>query len=265
LDIELLFSLDGLLIAIILFFVLIIATAIGYRFGIRQAPITNDVNRSQFATIQGALLGLLALLLGFTFAMTISRFDTRKNLVLEEANAIGTTYLRAQLLPDPYNAEVSDLLRQYIDVRLDFYNAGVDEKKLRAATEQTELLHRQLWSRATAGAKVDSHSITTGLFIQSLNEVIDLHEKRIIALRNRVPDSVMLLLFIVSILTMGLTGYGSGLTGKRHFFVTTTVAILIAAVIYLIIDLDRPRRGLIKVSQQSMIDLKESIHRGYPY
>jgi CDP-diglyceride synthetase len=265
LNIELLFGLDGLIIAIVLFLMLIIATAVGYLVGSRQASDTNDVNRSQFSTIQGAVLGLLALLLGFTFAMTLSRFDTRKNLVLEEANAIGTTYLRAQLLPEPYNTEVSALLHQYVDVRLEFYNAGIDEKRLRAANEQTDLLHRQLWSRVKKAAKVDSHSITTGLFIQSLNEVIDLHEKRITAMRNHVPDSVILLLFIVAILTLGLTGYGSGLTGKRHFFVTTTVAILIVAVIYLIIDLDRPRRGLIKVSQQSMIDLRESIQKGYPY
>jgi hypothetical protein len=265
LNTELLFGINGLLLSLTFLVILLISTAAGFSLGIRSASDGDEVSRSQFSTVQAAVLGLLALLLAFTFAMAVSRFDTRKNLVLEEANAIGTTYLRAQLLPGPYNSEVSALLRQYVDVRLEFYNAGIDERRLRAANEQTYLLQRQLWSRADAAAKMDSRAITTGLFIQSLNEVIDLHEKRIIAMLNHVPDSVIVLLFIVAILTSGLTGYGFGFTGKRHFFVTTTVAILIVAVTYLIIDLDRPRRGLIKVSQQSMLDLRESIQKGHPY
>jgi hypothetical protein len=243
---------------------LLIATAVGFRLGSRNASVTAEVSRSQFSTIQGAVLGLLALLIAFTFAMAVSRFDIRKNLVLEEADAIGTAFLRSQLLPIPYNSEVSILLRQYVDIRLEFYNAGIDEKRLNAANEQTDLLHKQLWSQANAAANVDHRAVTTGLFIQSLKEVIDLHEKRFTGMRNHVPESVILLLFIVATLSLGLTGYGFGLAGKQHFFVTTTVAILIVAVIYLIIDLDRPRRGLIKISQGSMIDIQESLQKNYP-
>lgn len=264
LNTELLFGIDGLLLSLTLLVMLLIATAAGFRLGSRNASVTDEVSRSQYSNIQGAVLGLLALLLAFTFAMTVSRFDIRKNLVLEEADAIGTAFLRSQLLPVPYNAEVPILLRHYVDVRLEFYNAGIDKKRLNAATEQTDLLHKQLWSQANAAAKVDTRAVTTGLFIQSLNEMIDLHEKRFTAMRNHVPESVILLLFIVATLSLGLTGYGFGLAGKRHFFVTTTVAILIVAVIYLIIDLDRPRRGLIKVSQQSMIDIQESMQKNYP-
>lgn len=256
---ELLYGIDGSLVSLVLFILLAITTMFGYRLGCRKQAIINEAGRSQFSAIQGAVLGLLALLLGFTFAMTVSRFDARKQLVLDEANAIGTTFLRAQLLPEPHRSEVSTLLRRYVDIRLKFYEAGIDEKKLREAGQQTEQIHRQLWSQAQSAAQQDVRAVTTGLFIQSLNEVIDLHAKRITAMQNHVPESIILLLCFVAILSLGLTGYGCGLAGQRHFFVTTAMAIMIVAVIFLIIDLDRPRRGLIKVSQKSMHDVREFI------
>ena len=258
---ELLYGINGAIFSLVLFVILTVTIRLGCHFGLRKQAGINDAGRSQFASIQGAVLGLLALLLGFTFAMTVSRFDARKQLVLEEANAIGTAFLRAQLLPEPNRSEIAGLLRRYVDVRLLFYEAGIDEKKLRETNDQSERIQRQLWSQATAVAKLDKRAVTTGLFIQTLNEVIDLHAKRITAMQNHVPESIILLLCLVAILSLGLTGYGCGLAGQRHVIVTTTMAILIVAVIYLIIDLDRPRRGLIKVSQKSMIDLRESINK----
>lgn len=256
---ELLYGIDGWIVSLVLLSLLAISTKLGYRFGCRKQAIVNEAGRSQFSSIQGAILGLLALLLGFTFAMTVSRFDARKQLVLDEANAIGTTFLRTGLLPEPHSSQAVTLLRRYVDVRLKFYEAGIDGQKLRAASQESEQIHRQLWSQAESAAKQDVRAVSTGLFIQSLNDVIDLHAKRITAMQNHVPESIILLLCFVAILSLGLTGYGCGLAGQRHFIVTTAMAILVVAVIYVIIDLDRPRRGLIKVSQQSMLDLREFI------
>lgn len=237
----------------------LLATEAGFLLGRRSQSNLDEHARSQVSTIQGATLGLLALLLGFTFAMAMSRYDTRKLLVLEEANAIGTTFLRAQLLPEPPRQEIFKLLRRYVEVRLEFYEAGIDQKRLDKATEATEKLQRQLWSHAAALGEKDPRAITTGLFLQSLNEVIDIHAKRMTALENHVPEIIIFLLYFVAIIATGLIGYGCGFSGLRNFFVTMVSSILIAAVILVIIDLDRPRQGLIKVSQQRMVELRDSL------
>ena len=127
-----------ILVASIGFFLL--ATEAGFLVGRRRQSTIDDRAISQIYTIQGAALGLLALLLGFTFSMAMSRYDTRRQMILEESNAIGTTFLRAQLLPDPPRKEVSNLLRRYVEVRLEFYEAGNDQKMLREVRNKTELL-----------------------------------------------------------------------------------------------------------------------------
>ncbi len=249
-----------ILVASIGFFLL--ATEAGFLLGRRSQSTVDDHSISQIYTIQGAALGLLALLLGFTFSMAMSRYDTRKQMVLEESNAIGTTFLRAQLLPEPPRKEVSSLLRRYVEVRLKFYEAGNDQKKLREVRNETERLQNQLWAHGAAVGENDPRIIMTGLFFQkSLNEMIDLNAKRITALENHVPEITLVLLYFVAIVAIGLIGYGCGLSGVRKFFVTIILSILIAAVIMVIIDLDRPSAGLIKVSQQRMLDLCASLSK----
>ncbi|MGB7912657.1 MAG: hypothetical protein WCF59_10580, partial [Desulfobaccales bacterium] len=206
-------------------------------------------------------LGLLALLLGFTFSMAVSRYDARKQVVLEESNAIGTTFLRAQLLPEPPREEVSNLLRRYVEVRLEFYEAGNNQKILREVKDKTERLQNQLWTDGAALGEKDPRAVTTGLFLQSLNEMIDLNAKRISALENHVPVVTLVLLYFVAIMATGLIGYGCGLSGVRKFFVTIILSILISAVIMVIIDLNRPSMGLIRVNQQRMLDLRDSLSK----
>ncbi len=256
---ELLYDLNLWLILLGSIILFLSVTEAGFRLGRRVRAQFSDSARSEIGTIQGAMLGMLALLLGFTFSMALSRFEVRKQLVLEEANAIGTTYLRAQLLPEPPRREISQLLRHYVDKRLDFYEARNDREKLHRATIAAEKMHENLWLQATALGEKDPRSITSGMFIQSLNEVIDLHSKRLTALENHVPEIILLLLYFVGVVAMGLIGYGCGLGERRSFLVTTMAATLIAVVMMVIIDLDRPRRGLIKVSQQRLLDLKGSL------
>ena len=261
---ELLYGIDIwlILLASIVFFLL--ATEAGFQFGWRVQSAVPEASKSEISTIQGAMLGLLALILGFTFAMAMSRFEARKQLVLDEANVIGTTFLRAQLLPEPPRQEVSNLLRLYVDARLALYQAGIDQKRLSRENDRTEKLHQQLWSYAAAVGEKEPRAITVGLFLQSLNEVIDLHAKRITALENHVPEIILLLLYFVAIMATGLIGYGCGLGGRRNFFVSTMASVLIAGVILVIIDLDRPRRGLIKVSQQRMVELRDNLNKPLP-
>jgi hypothetical protein len=193
--------------------------------------------------------------------MAMSRYEVRKQLVLDEANAIGTTYLRAQLLPEPQRHEIADLLRRYVQVRLNFYGAGTDAKKLEAAGSATTELQTQLWSTAAALGEKEPRAVTVGLFLQSLNEVIDLHNKRLTALENHVPEIILFLLYFVALVATGLIGYGCGLGGVRNFFVTVVSSVLIAAVVIVIIDLDRPLHGLIQVSQQRMLELRDNLEK----
>jgi hypothetical protein len=238
---------------------LLLATEIGYQIGKREEVSIDDHAKSQINAVQAAILGLLALLLGFTFSMAMSRFETRKQMVLDESNAIGTAYLRAQLLPEPTRKEVSQLLRQYIEARLDFYAADIDTRRLQAAKEQTARLQSQLWSYAAAWGKQEPRAVTAGLLLSSLNEVIDLHSKGLTALENHVPEIIMFLLYFVALVATGLIGYCCGLAGRRNFVVTLAASVLIAVVIMVIVDLDRPRRGLIRVGLVRMEELRGSL------
>lgn len=254
---------DGLFLAVTIG-VLIAATEIGYRVGRRGQSGGNESTRSHIGMLEAALLGVLALLLGFTFSMAGSRFDTRRQLAVNEANAIGTTYLRAQILPEPSRREASNLLRRYVDVRLESYGSNLDQRKLQEMKDNTERLQNELWSRAIAEGKQDPRAITTGLFIQSLNEVIDLYSKQRAGMKNRVPKVIFVVIYVVAIISMGMVGYGAGMGGLRNLKSTMTAAVLIASVIFLIADLDDPTRGLVTVHQQSLVDLRDSLSKTAP-
>jgi hypothetical protein len=261
---EIFYRIDlGILFAVLLVS-LLVAAEIGFLLGRRARSDIDEQTRSQMTTIQAAVLGMLALLMGFTFSMSTQRYEIRKQLVLEESNAIGTTFLRAQLLPEAQRRDASELLRRYVDIRLEFYRAGIDPVLLRQASDKTERTHRDLWSHAMAVGEKDPRAVTAGLFIQSLNEMIDLHAKRMAALENHVPEVVFILLYLVSIIALGMLGYGCGLGGRRSLLMAMTTAFLIAFVILIIMDLDRPRRGLVQVSQQRLIELQESLSKPFP-
>jgi hypothetical protein len=211
------------------------------------------------ATIESALLGLLALLLGFAFAMAMTRFDARKQVVLEETDDIETTFLRAQLLPEKHRDECSRLLRQYVDSRLAHYKAGADREKTNAALNWTKELQFRLWAEAVAAAQEDSDEVKTGYFIESLNGLIDDHTKRITAMENHVPEFILVLLFVVATMTIAVTGYSSGLRHARLRTLRFILVFLVAATLLVIVDLDRPRRGLIQVSESGMQQLREEL------
>ena len=250
-----------LLIAAVMLVLLIGAIEAGYRVGVRASASLNDQARSQVGTISAGILGLLALLLGFTFGMSLSRFELRKELATKESNAIATTYLRSRLLPEQERKEVVSLLRNYIDARLEFFRAGIDQGKLSEIRDRTQRLQGELWSLVPIAVQKDQREITTGLFIESLNEVFDLESQRLAATENHVPQGILLLLFIVAVIAVLGVGYGCGLAKMRHLFSTTMLAILLMLVTVAIMDLDRPGRGLIKVGQNSLIRLQESLQK----
>jgi Flp pilus assembly protein TadB len=206
------------------------------------------------------MLGLLTLLLAFTFSLALQRYDHRSQLVVAEANAIGTTYLRAQLIPREMRDEVQGLLRQYLDIRIQeghVNTANTVEREV--LLDQAKLIEAQLWSHAARAAEQDGGPVTSGLFIQSLNELIDASSTRQAALDRHVPEIVLLLLFATCAMTTATLGYASGIGGHRVGLAALVLVVLMALVVFLIVDLDRPRRGLIQVSQKSLSGLQETI------
>jgi hypothetical protein len=234
---------------------LIGAGEIGRRIGLRA----RGHGHPALGTIESASLGLLALMIGFSFSMALNRYDSRKAAVLDEANAIGTTMLRAQLLPEAQAKPSADLLGQYARIRLALGRTGTDAKARADAIARSLDLQNRLWQLAVAASAVDAHSTPIGLYVQALNDMIDMHEKRLTAIGNHVPESVVLLLYLIALTATGFTGYGAGLAGDGERGSKLVMAVLIATVLILVIDLDRPYRGLVTVSQQPMLDLIQGL------
>ncbi len=256
---DFLYRQNEVVIVTALFAALLVATEVGYRLGKSASRELGESSTSQISTLQGATMGLLALLLAFSFAMAEARFEARRELVLEESNAIGTTYLRSRMLQDPFKTKIAALLRDYANARLEYYRAGVDPDRLRAALAKSSRLQEELWSQATAVVAKDPSPVPSGLFVQPLNDVIDLYTKRDEARQQHVPDIVFMLLFLAAIGTMALVGHGCGAGQRRNLLHTLTVSLIVSFVILVIIDLDRPRRGMIEISQQTMIAVRDSI------
>ena len=230
----------------------------GYRLGLRLHKAKDEARRSQIGGVQGAVLGLLGLLLGFTFAMAVGRYDTRRDLVLQEANAVGTTWLRAGLLPEAHRAPVKELLRRYVEVRLKYEALSRDRAKLAEGLRLSAELQNEVWRHAEAAA-TESPSPVTVAFITSLNEVIDTDAERVAAGRNQIPTGVWVLVVLVAGFGCFTGSYGSGAQGVRSVFTNLFLPTLIAIVIVLIFDLTHSRQGVIRISQQPLIDLLNSI------
>ena len=228
---------------------------IGWQLGVRA----EGKGGSNLATLESAMLGLLALMIAFTFSMALSRFDARRDAVLNEANAISTTALRARLLPEPHRAETLKLLTEYVQIRLDIIRAGTSLAERNAAVVRSNAIQEALWQQAKAMAAKERGLIPTGLFIESLNLMIDDQGKRLAALRSRVPNIVLVALFAIAAVAGAFAGYASALDAKRTRLPVYAMGLLIAAVIFLILDLDRPSSGFITNNQQPMIDAAATI------
>ena len=235
------------------------ASEIGWQLGSRSGGREGG----NVSTLESAMLGLLALIIGFTFAMALSRFEARRLAVLNEANAIGTTALRARLLPEPHRTDISKLLKEYVRIRVDIVQSDHSLAELRTVVDRSNVIQQALWQQAKAIVVKDNSMVPTGLFIQTLNEMIDDQEKRLAAFRNRVPNVVLVGLFGIAAIAGGFAGYASGLDPKRNRLPVYITGFLVSAVILMIFDLDRPSSGFITNDQQSMIDVAASI-RAFP-
>jgi hypothetical protein len=238
----------GLLLAVVLALVL----ELGFRLG-AYSQILQDPNRKeQMGTIRDGLFVLVSLLLGFSLALAGARFAERRSLLVEEAVSIGTAYLRAGTLPQPYRDHSRNLFREYVDARLDLDGAGADAARFTEASNRSKHIQEELWMDAAAVAQSDRTAVTAA-YMNSLNETIDLHEKRIAAFENRVPWAMWVLIGSVSVIAV----FSRGLTLASRFWLTLLIVpITIAIVGALIADLDAPTSGWIRLDQRAMQRLK---------
>lgn len=235
---------------------LLLAAEGGYRLSKAMQRRAPDQAETNVGALSGATLALLAFLLAFIMSSAVTSFTARRQAVVAEANAIGTTYLRAGYLPAPYDAESRELLREYVDTRLE----ALDLTRTAQAIARSEEIHTELWSRAETLAR-ENPSPTIALYVSSLNEVIDLHTDRInVELVARLPWALVLGIYLIAILSMVLVGLHAGYGEGQNLIALLALVLVLAVVFLLIVDMGRGQEGLLTVSQQSMIDLQHQFN-----
>jgi hypothetical protein len=225
----------------------------GFRLGRWWQDRTPGEQEGPTGMLVGSILALLAFLLAVTMGTAADRFDARRALVLEESNAIGTAYLRAGYLPQPASDQVRELFREYVPLRI--VDPGDD---VQADIAKSLEIQNQIWAITEQVAR-DNGSDVVALYVESINDVIDVHESRVTAGFARVPETLVLLLVVGAALSLAMVGYSAGLTRRRSLLSAFVLIIALGAVITVVIDLDRPQEGFIKVSQQPLIDLQQQI------
>jgi hypothetical protein len=226
---------------------LFVAGWVGTWLKVRYAE-TVDAGSSSFKTLESAVLGLLALLLGFSFSMAVSRYDLRRDLEIGEANAIGTTWLRTSSLNEPARTAARSLLKEYVPVRIAFFAAGTDREAIAASLSRAGAIQNELWRVAADDANGHRDPVTA-LFLATLNDTIDFSEKRTAALENRIPGAAWVLLIFMSSAASCLVGIGATVRSRALLLV---LPLIVGAALVLILDLDSPRAGFVRVQQNSM-------------
>ena len=212
--------------------------------------------REDFGVVQAATLTLLGLIIGFSFSMALNRYDLRKSYEEAEANAIGTEYVRADLLPAADAAKIRSLLRDYLAQRIRFYSIH-DEQTIREINSQTATLQNQLWSSVRAPALAQPTSVAA-LVVAGMNDVLNSQSYTQAAWWNRIPVGAWGLLVIVAVCSNALVGWGAR-SAKAKSSLLLILPLIVAVSFLLIADIDSPRGGVIHVSPQNLLSLAQSL------
>lgn len=245
--------LQELLTAVSLLLLLACSLEAGFRLGRRAAVKRGSPGGSQVGAIQGATLGLLGLLLGFSFAGAASRFMERQDLIVQEANAIGTAYRRADMLDEPHRNALRTELARYVEHRISLLE-GLSSGLSPEAVAEIGRFHDSIWKAASAG--VAAKPEYAEVVLPPVNDVIDLQTSRVAAGSKHLPPLLIGLLVGCSSLSMIGIGYGCGLSGTRCLMMTGFLGILIVASLWMTIDLDHPRVGLIQLNDGPLLELR---------
>lgn len=235
----------------------------GFRAGLLAKLKENGDLSAPVGAMVGVVLTLSAFILAFTFGVAAERFNDRRVLVIEEANAIATTYLRSDFLPDQNRLEVQNLLRKYLGSRLELAHSlkrRPDHSLVTSSVAESEKIQDLVWAQIRQVARNQLDSDVIALFIESLNDTIELQSKRVAAgMYARLPKLVWIVLYLLIVLSMFGLGYQFGVAGKRNWPVTFAAVLSLAVVILLIADLDRPLEGFLQTSNKPLYDLARKL------
>ena len=252
------FSLWLVVIPLVISAAILVVLEIGWRIGrSRQRRDPNGVTAGTGA-IDGAIFGLMGLLLAFTFSGAATRFDARRSLIVEEANAVGTAYLRLDLLPAEPQMKLKEDFRQYLDSRLAIYRALPDIELAKEEFQRSSAIQSRIWSRAVTATKEVGSPAVTSLILSNLNDMIDITLTRMVATQTH-PPVVIFVVLLVMVLGAGLlAGYNMSATSARNWTYRFTFAALMALSLYLIFDLEFPRFGLVRADSfdQVLVDVR---------
>jgi hypothetical protein len=246
----------GLLIA------MLVVSEIGRRIGVARLTRDPEGLPKGVGAVEGAVFALLGLLLAFSFSGAASRFEDRRHLITAETNAIGTAYLRVDMLPADVQPEMKDLFRRYVEARLDTYRNPADKAATQASLAEDAALQRQIWTNAiTESFRPGTPTPVAMLLLPALNEMIDITTTRVMATRNHPPVAIFFMLVGIVLVSALLVGYGLSANKGRSWLHTLVFAAVLSLTTYVIIDLEFPRLGLIRVdgADIALVELRESM------
>ena len=240
------------------FISVLVPILLGQWYGIYRKKKTEEAQHAPVGSVVGAAFGLLAFMLAITFQITANRYDTRKQLLLEEVTNIRTGFLRAGLIPEPYRSNTKKFLVEYVDLRVAF---TTDLSKLNLALSRSQQILDSLWKYTEALAEQDRSSEVYALYTTSVNDLIDSYNQRIaVGLQYRIPGAILFVLFIISFVSMFVLGYQFGISGKGNLRLIILLSVIFAIVMFLILALDQPEKGLAPINPKPMLTLQQQLH-----
>jgi len=258
-----LLTLIAALLAAGLFLGMLLFLEVGRRIGTAQATRNPDGLAKGIGAAEAAVFGLLGLIIAFSFSGAASRFEDRRHLITQEANAIGTAWLRLDLLPTDAQPGIRQLFRQYAEIRASVYSDIGDAAGTKSKIDGTERLQKDIWAGTlAAGRRPDTQGHAMMLLVPALNDMIDITTTRTAATQNHPPSVIFILLAGLSLIGSLLVGYSMSANRHRSWLHTIAFAVVMSLAAYVIVDLEFPRMGLIRIggADQILIDLRNSMN-----
>lgn len=256
-------AIPPLLFAVLLFAGMLALLDVGRRLGIRRQARESESERSNLGTIEAAIFALFGLVVAFTFSGAADRFNQKRALIAEEANAIGTAHLRLQLLSAGAQPELQELFRDYLDSRLETYRKLPNMQAAIIEMAKTRAIQREIWTKAVTATTIQgSHPDAGKLLLPALNNMIDIMTTRNMALRTHPPNVIYALLFALGLICSLLAGYRMAASRHRSWLHMLSFVLITVIVIYVIVDLEYPRTGLIRLESfdQVLIDARADMN-----
>ncbi len=253
------YKVPALWIATVIFLLILLTNWLGYRYRQIQSRKNAAESADGLGAIESSLLGLMALMLAFTFGLAASKFEARREIIVEEANDIGTAILRCDLYPDSMRKLFHEDFTQYVEARIAYYDAGVDDKKIETALKTGAYYSNRIWKRAADYSHDLEHRVSSQLMIPALNSMIDIVSTRDAQRLAKVPPVILMMLLILTLISSFLVGFGS--KGRRNPVMIAGFALMTTIALYLIMELDRPRRGILNLNkaEKQIIGLREQV------